>query len=115
MSDQKKSLKQIMDFRIEKLDTLNKNGINPYPEKFDVTHNSSEIKEDYPKYEGRNVIVAGRIMAMRKMGRASFMQIMDSSAKIQIFIRKDDIGELNYSNFKLLEKSKSFILFIGIK
>ena len=53
MSDQKKSLKQIMDFRIEKLDMLNKNGINPYPEKFNVTHNSSEIKEDYPKYEGR--------------------------------------------------------------
>ena len=111
MSDQKKSLKQIMDFRIEKLDTLNKNGINPYPEKFDVTHSSNDIKEDYPKYEGRNVVVAGRIMAMRKMGKASFMQIMDSSAKIQIFIRKDDIGELNYSNFKLLDIGD----FIGIE
>tara|TARA_B100001559_G_scaffold108184_1_gene91036 strand:- start:34 stop:696 length:663 start_codon:yes stop_codon:yes gene_type:complete len=111
MSDMKKSLKQIMDFRIEKLDTLNKNGINPYPEKFDVTHSSNDIKEDYPKYEGKNVVVAGRIMAMRKMGKASFMQIMDSSAKIQIFIRKDDIGELNYSNFKLLDIGD----FIGIE
>ena len=111
MSDNQKSLKQIMDFRIEKLDALSKSGINPYPEKFDVTHTNAEIKENYIKYEGIDVIVAGRIMAIRKMGKASFMQMMDSSGRIQIFIRKDDIGEKNYSNFKLLDIGD----FIGIK
>ena len=111
MSDKQKSLKQIMDFRIEKLDALSKSGINPYPEKFDVTHTNAEIKENYIKYEGRDVIVAGRIMAIRKMGKASFMQMMDSTGRIQIFIRKDDIGEKNYSNFKLLDIGD----FIGIK
>ena len=111
MTDKQKSLKQIMDFRIEKLDALSKSGINPYPEKFDVTHTNAEIKENYIKYEGIDVIVAGRIMAIRKMGKASFMQMMDSSGRIQIFIRKDDIGEKNYSNFKLLDIGD----FIGIK
>ena len=111
MPDKQKSLKQIMDFRIEKLDALSKSGINPYPEKFDVTHTNAEIKENYIKYEGSDVIVAGRIMAIRKMGKASFMQMMDSSGRIQIFIRKDDIGEKNYSNFKLLDIGD----FIGIK
>ena len=50
MSNQQKSLKQIMDFRLEKLDALIKNGINPFPENFDLTHNSTEIKKNYSKY-----------------------------------------------------------------
>ena len=111
MSDQQKSLKQIMDFRIEKLDVLIKNGINPYPENFDLTHNSTEIKKNYTKYEEHDVTVAGRIMAIRKMGKASFMQIMDSTGRIQIFIRRDDVGDENYSNFKLLDIGD----FIGIE
>ena len=111
MSDQQKSLKQIMDFRIEKLDVLIKNGINPYPENFDLTHNSTEIKKNYTKYEEHDVTVAGRIMAIRKMGKASFMQIMDSTGRIQIFIRRDDVGDESYSNFKLLDIGD----FIGIE
>ena len=47
MSDQQKSLKQIMDLRLEKLDALINNGINPYPENFDLTHNSTDIKKNY--------------------------------------------------------------------
>ena len=111
MSDQQKSLKQIMDFRIEKLDVLIKNGINPYPENFDLTHNSTEIKKNYTKYEEHDVTVAGRIMAIRKMGKASFMQMMDSVGRIQIFIRRDDVGDENYSNFILLDIGD----FIGIE
>ena len=111
MSDQQKSLKPMMDFRIEKLDVLIKNGINPYPENFDLTHNSTEIKKNYTKYEEHDVTVAGRIMAIRKMGKASFMQIMDSTGRIQIFIRRDDVGDESYSNFKLLDIGD----FIGIE
>ena len=111
MSDQQKSLKQIMDFRLEKLDALINNGINPYPENFDLTHNSTDIKKNYDKYEGKDVTVAGRIMAIRKMGKASFIQIMDSTGRIQIFIRRDDVGDENYSNFKLLDIGD----FIGIE
>ena len=111
MSDQQKSLKQIMNFRLEKLDKLINNGINPYPVKFNLTHRSHEIIGNFSKYEGKSVVVAGRIMVIRKMGKASFFQIMDSSGRIQIFIRKDEIGDNNYSNFKLLDIGD----FIGIE
>ena len=103
MSDQQKSLKQIMDFRIEKLESLINNGINPYPPKFEPTHYSNEIISDYADYEGKKVVVSGRIMALRKMGKASFAQLMDAKGRIQIFIRRDDIGDVSYSNFKLLD------------
>ena len=103
MSDQQKSLKQIMDFRIEKLESLINNGINPYPPKFEPTHSSNEIILDYADYEGKKVVVSGRIMALRKMGKASFAQLMDAKGRIQIFIRRDDIGDESYSNFKLLD------------
>ncbi len=103
MSDQQKSLKQIMDFRIEKLESLKNNGINPYPPKFEPTHFSNEIILDYAEHEGKKVVVSGRIMALRKMGKASFAQLMDAKGRIQIFIRRDDIGDESYSNFKLLD------------
>ena len=111
MSDQQKSLKQIMDFRLEKLGQLINNGINPYPVKFNSTHLSNEIIENFSEYEGKIVVIAGRIMVIRKMGKASFFQVMDSSGRIQIFIRRDDIGDANYSNFKLLDIGD----FIGIE
>jgi len=111
MSDQQKSLKQIMDFRIEKLESLINNGIDPYPPKFEPTHFSNEITSDYANYESKEVVVSGRIMALRKMGKASFAQLMDSKGRIQIFIRKDDIGDESYSNFKLLDIGD----FIGVE
>ena len=103
MSDQNKSLKQIMDFRVEKLDALRKAGINPYPAKFDPSHSSAFIKSNYNEIEGKTVKIAGRIMALRKMGKASFSQVMDSEGRIQFFIRRDDVGDESYSCFKLLD------------
>ena len=103
MSEQNKSLKQIMDFRVEKLDALREAGINPYPVKFDPSHSSAFIKSNYNEIEGKTVKIAGRIMALRKMGKASFSQIMDSEGRIQFFIRRDDVGDESYSCFKLLD------------
>ena len=100
MSDQNKSLKQIMDFRVEKLDALREAGINPYPVKFDPSHSSAFIKSNYNEIEGKTVKIAGRIMALRKMGKASFSQVMDSEGRIQFFIRRDDVGDESYSCFK---------------
>ncbi|MBI88954.1 MAG: lysine--tRNA ligase [Candidatus Marinimicrobia bacterium] len=111
MVSKKKSLKQVMDFRLEKLESLLKNRINPYPPKFQPKHKSMNILSDYDNYEGLNVIVAGRIMALRKMGKASFVQLMDDEGKIQIFVRNNDIGDENYSNFKLLDIGD----FIGVE
>ena len=103
MSEEFKSLKQIIDFRMEKLNKLREAGVNPYPHKYEPTHKSQYILDHYDEMEGQKVCVAGRIMALRKMGKASFAHIMDSAGRIQIFIRCDDVGEEVYSHFKLLD------------
>ena len=103
MSEDQKSLKQIIDFRIQKLNKLKEYGVNPYPSKFNSTNNSSNIKNNYEAFENTNVSIAGRIMAIRKMGKASFAQIMDSDSKIQIFVKRDNIGDEFYDHFKLLD------------
>ena len=103
MLDEHKSLQQIIDFRLGKLKKLKDDGVNPYPTKYEPTHKSESIKTDYDELEGKTVKVAGRVMAIRKMGKASFAQIMDSEGRIQFFIKRDDVGEKSYSHFKLLD------------
>ena len=103
MIEDHKSLQQIIDIRIQKLQKLREAGIDPYPHHYKPTHKSESIKGDYPDLEGKTVRIAGRIMALRKMGKASFAQIMDSEGKIQFFIRKDDVGEVTYDHFNLLD------------
>ena len=111
MSEQQKSLQQIMDFRLEKLQKLKDAGVNPYPHQFKPTHSSQEILGNYETLENKTVVVAGRIMALRKMGKASFTHIMDGAGRIQAYIRRDDIGEDQYNHFKLLDIGD----FIGIE
>ena len=103
MIEDHKSLQQIIDIRIQKLQKLREAGIDPYPHHYKPTHKSESIKGDYPDLEGKTVRIAGRIMALRKMGKASFAHIMDSEGKIQFFIRKDDVGEVTYDHFNLLD------------
>ena len=103
MSAEQKSLKQIIDFRKEKLNDLRKKGINPYPSNFTPTHFSESIKINFEKLEGEDVVLAGRIMAIRRMGKASFFRIVDNEGGIQIFIKKDDLGDNSYENFKLFD------------
>ena len=103
MSEDQKSLKQIIDFRKEKLQKLLDAGIDPYPQKYEPTHFSLDILNDFENLENNDVNVAGRIMSLRKMGKASFFHIQDGKGKIQVFIRRDDVGEENYAHFKLLD------------
>ncbi|MBH10170.1 MAG: lysine--tRNA ligase [Candidatus Marinimicrobia bacterium] len=103
MKEDQKSLRQIIDFRIEKLQQLRGMGINPYPHKYKPTHKSNYIKNNYSEMESKIVKIAGRIMALRRMGKAAFAQVMDSEGKIQFFIRKDDVGLEMYDLFKLLD------------
>lgn len=92
--------------RVETLNNLRERGINPYPTSFDKTHSASEIiagfsEETSEKYQ--DVAVAGRVMASRRMGKASFGHIMDGSGKIQVYFRKDDVGEDVYEMVKHLD------------
>ena len=111
MSDDHKSLNQIIDFRKEKLNKLRNAGVEPYPQKYEPTHFSADILGDFETLEEKDVNIAGRIMSMRKMGKASFFHIQDLKGKIQIFIRRDDVGEDNYTHFKLLDMGD----FVGVK
>ena len=93
--------------RREKADNIRKMGLDPFGQRFDVTDKAADIKEkfmDIPHDEFENredyVTVAGRIMFIRKMGKASFFAIQDKTGKIQVYISINDIGEESYSLFK---------------
>jgi len=88
--------------RYEELEQLIKLGFEPFAYSFEVNANSKDIKENYKDDEKRNVKIAGRIMAIRRMGKASFAHIFDEEDKIQIYLRKDEIGK-SYDAFKLLD------------
>ena len=103
MSDEHKSLNEIIRFRKEKLDTLRERGVNPYPYNYKPTHTSGEILENYDDLEEKDVTVAGRIMALRKMGKASFFHIQDMDGRIQVYIKGDEVDEDAYANFKLMD------------
>ena len=103
MSDEQKSLNQLIQVRKEKLEKIIAKGIDPYPSMFNPTHSSKEVLSKFNELENKSVIIAGRILSIRKMGKASFFHIQDSLGKIQIFIKKDDIGEEGYENFMLMD------------
>ncbi|MBD3274797.1 MAG: lysine--tRNA ligase, partial [Candidatus Marinimicrobia bacterium] len=98
------TLEELIETRKEKLQQLRELGIEPYPYKFDVTHYAGRILENYDDYaEDTDVRLAGRLMAIRSMGKASFAHIQDSTAKIQIYVKIDNVGEKEYAGFKLLD------------
>jgi lysyl-tRNA synthetase class 2 len=94
------NLSEVLKVRREKLAKLQEAGRNPFEiEKYDVTAYSVGIKEDYEAYEGKEVSIAGRIMAKRRMGKASFIDIQDRDGRIQVYVRKDEVGDEEYNWF----------------
>ncbi len=88
--------------RYEELDELKKKGIEPFAYSYDVNSNSEDIKSKFDENEKRIVKIAGRIMAIRRMGKASFAHLQDHCGRIQIYLKKDDLGE-KYDIFRLLD------------
>jgi lysyl-tRNA synthetase class 2 len=89
--------------RREELEAIRKLGINPYPYEFLANASSREIKESYvDDAPQRSVTVAGRIMSLRRMGKASFCHVQDSQGRIQVYLKKDDLGDM-YDAFRLLD------------
>ncbi len=87
--------------RIEKLNQLKADGKNPYEiTKFPVSIKNSEIRAQFDKYENETVAVAGRITSWRDMGKANFIDIRDSSDRMQVYVRIDDVGEESFKEFK---------------
>ncbi len=88
--------------RFEELEELKQKGFEPFAYSFDVNSDSTDIKNNFKEDEKRIVRIAGRIMAIRRMGKASFAHLQDHNDRIQIYLRKDDIGDA-YDAFKLLD------------
>jgi lysyl-tRNA synthetase, class II len=88
--------------RYEELEELKEKGFETYAYSFDTDSYSSDIKNNFEKFENKDVKLAGRIMAIRRMGKASFAHIMDQKGRIQIYLKKDEIGE-GYDAFRLLD------------
>jgi len=109
MSEQQKQapqqdINQLLKVRREKLKELQKSGNNPFEiMKYDVTHHSSEIKENFDSLEGKEVSVAGRIMQKRVMGKASFCNVQDLKGSIQSYVARDSLGEDFYKAFKKMD------------
>lgn len=91
----------LLKVRREKLADLQERGKNPFEiTKYDVTHHSQEIKDNFEELNGKSVTVAGRIMAKRVMGKASFCNIQDLQGNVQSYVARDNIGEESYADFK---------------
>jgi lysyl-tRNA synthetase, class II len=97
------TLDDIISQRKDKIEKIREMGINPFPYSFEVSHHSKNILENFAALENQTVEVAGRLMAIRLMGKAAFANILDSQGKIQIYLNKTAIGEEGFTLFKMLD------------
>ncbi len=94
-------LSELLQIRRDKLTELQENNRNPFEiTKYERTHTSKKIKDDYETLEGTKVSVAGRIMSKRGMGKVGFCHLQDIEGQIQLFVKKDILGEEEYAIFK---------------
>ena len=101
---QEQDLNQLRKVRREKLAELQQNGKDPFViTKYEQTHHSQEIKDNFEELEGKQVSIAGRMMSKRVMGKASFCNVQDLKGNIQSYVARDSIGEENYKEFKKLD------------
>ena len=97
----KEDINQLLQVRREKLANLQAEGKDPFQiTKFDVTHHTSDIKDNFEELEGKSVTIAGRLMQKRVMGKASFCNVQDLKGNIQSYVARDSIGEDSYKDFK---------------
>lgn len=118
MSNTEPSQSEQQQIRLEKLEQLRELGINPFPNKFDISHHSEDILSDESLITGspensRRVSIAGRVMTRRIMGKASFFTLQDAQGTIQVYIRRDDVGIEEYNT--VFKKLVDIGDFVGIK
>ena len=98
---QEQDINQLIKVRRDKLKELQENGKDPFQiTKYDVTNHSTDIKDDFDAFEGKEVSIAGRMMFKRVMGKASFCNVQDLKGNIQAYVARDEIGEDSYKDFK---------------
>ena len=101
MENNENQLSELLQIRRDKLKELQDNGRDPFEiTKYDVTHKAQEIKDNYSDLEGKRVSVAGRLMSKRGMGKVGFCHLADLTGQIQLFVKKDMLGDDEYAIFK---------------
>lgn len=101
LESEEQDINELLKIRKEKLNELQEKGKDPFKlVKYNVTHHSDDIHNNFEQMEGQIVCVAGRMMSKRIMGKASFCDIQDRQGRIQVYVRKDGIGEETYDEFK---------------
>ncbi len=96
-------LNELMRIRREKMAAIAARGIEPFGRKYNFTHHAREIIGDFAKLEGQTVRLAGRIVAIRGHGKASFAHLMDMSGRVQLYLRQDVLGDAVYEEFGLMD------------
>src|SRR5690349_17961098 len=91
------------EYRIEKLEALRAAGIEPYPTTGTRTMTAAEALARYDELQGQEIMLAGRLMQLREMGKAAFAHIEDASGRIQLYFKKDVVGEEAFAQLKLLD------------
>lgn len=92
-------LTELLQIRRDKIDALRDKGIEPFSGRFERTAFSNEIKNDFENFEGKSVVIAGRIMARREHGKTAFVNVADMHGSIQVYVRLDKLGEEAFNNF----------------
>jgi lysine--tRNA ligase len=99
--EEEERLHEQVKVRRDKLAALCEAGKNPYEiTKYDWDTKTEEIRDNFEALEGKTVRIAGRMMSRRVMGKASFMDLLDSTGRLQVYVRRDDVGEEDYADFK---------------
>jgi len=103
MSEQEISSNDLKQVRLDKLEELRNMGIDPFGSRFERDCDAGKIQADFEALEGQTIRIAGRIMSKRRHGKAGFANLLDLSGDIQLYFRKDDVGEEKYELFKKLD------------
>lgn len=96
-------LNELMQVRREKMAAIAAKGLEPFGRNYHMTHHAQDVLDNFESLEGKQVSLAGRVMAVRGHGKASFAHLMDMSGRIQIYFRQDVLGDDSYDNFHLLD------------
>ncbi len=96
-------LNELMKSRRKKLAELEAKGVKPYGSKYERTHYATEVVQDFAGLEGQEVSLAGRLLAKRGHGKASFFDLQDTSGKVQVYLQMNTVGAEQYDIFNLTD------------
>lgn len=101
--EQEQPLNELIQVRRSKMEELRARGVEPFGPKYEASHYSTEIIDNFASLEGQPVTVAGRLMSIRSHGKATFAHLQDYRGRIQVYLRLDRVGEALYKNFELVD------------